>query len=357
MAEIIKIHRKLKGVGYRVRIRRKGSKGLDKTFDRKADAEAFIHMYDSAEDQLDYVQKKEALEHTLREAIDRYVEEEHINHLKTFRDRVRQLRFFKENFGTLPLAELAKPATIAGIQSKIQNHRGKDKKLTNATVNRYLSALSHLCQVAYQDWYWLESNPLRTIRRKKEHTKHGRSLTTDEFNNLKEKCEEDPANPISIIVMLALCTGMRKGEIRNLTWEDVNLKERTIYLKDTKNGSARVVPIVEPVLSMLKAHSKIRDLNHTWVFIGDNSYKTGMPYPINKNWEKLKKKAEITDFRFHDLRHTCASFLAKQNISTRMIAEILGHKTLAMAMRYSHVNVDDQRESLEIMTRKVFSNE
>jgi len=353
MASIQKIKSKKRGIRYRVRIARQGQKVISATFDKRTKADAFIREYDTSQRATKYLDKQESKKHTLSDAIERYIQEGQADDLKSKSDKLRQLNTFNELFGYLRLSELFKPAIVSEIESKLRN-RTKGKKLTNATVNRYFSALSSLCQIAYENWYWLESNPIRNYRKKKEDKNYGRCLTENEFEKLKKACKLKPKDQISIVVTIALCTGMRKGEIRYLKWENINLKQGVISLKNTKNGSPRTVPIVEPALSMLKAHSKIRRIKTDWVFNGRDSEKTGMPFNINKPWVNLRDSLEITNFRFHDLRHTCASFLAKNKVNTRLIAEILGHKTLAMAMRYSHLNVEDQRESLEIMTKKVF---
>ena len=321
MATIKKIPSKNRGSRYRVRIRRQGHKMICATFDRKVDADAFVREYDTKERATKYLEAKESKKHTIAQAIDRYLKEDHLDQIKTKDERIRQLKILNALFGHMQFYYLTKPAKISEIESTLRERKGiKDKKISSATINRYFSALSHLCQVAYEQWHWIESNPFRNIRRKKENTKHGRTLTDAEFERLKSICESNPNDNISIIVILALCTGMRKGEIRFLRWQDLNLASGTISLKDTKNGSSRTTPISEPALSMLKDHSKVRDLKLSWVFVGENSHITGKPFPIDQAWRKLKEVTVIKDFRFHDLRHTCASFLAKNNVSARTVS-------------------------------------
>ncbi len=357
MATIQKLTSKKRGIRYKVRIARQGNKVICATFDRKIDAETFAREHDTQARAQKYLDKEESKKHTLNDAIERYLAEGHLNELKTKVERTKQLELIKKLFGDIQLYQLTKPATISNIETILKKYQGKeDKVLSNARVNRYFSAMSHLCQIAYESWYWIDINPFRAIRRKKEASFSGRCLTDEEFKNLKKYCEENSKEEICIIVMLAICTGMRKNEIRYLSWDDVNLIERTIHLKDTKNGSPRTIPLVEPALSMLKAHAKLRNIKSNWIFVGKNSEQTTYPFSITKPWDNLKTETKITNFRFHDLRHTCGSHLAKNNVSPRIIAAILGHKTLAMVMKYSHLAVEDQRESLEEMTKKIFNN-
>jgi integrase len=130
---------------------------------------------------------------------------------------------------------------------------------------------------------------------------------------------------------------MRKSEILTLRWNQVNLKQRFLLLLDTKNGEQRGVPLTETVVGLLREiQAEQAGLSSPWVFPNPM---TGKPYrhDIKTAWYTALKKTEITDFHFHDLRHTCASYLRMQGVDLLTIAEILGHKDLKMTKRYAHV--------------------
>src|SRR5262249_8250247 len=127
----------------------------------------------------------------------------------------------------------------------------------------------------------------------------------------------------------------RKMELLNLTWRDVDLQRGVITLHNTKNRERRVLPLAGPALALMHQHAKIRRIDTPFVFPRRDGRKS---LDIRSAWETALKRADIGDFRFHDLRHSCASYLAMNGASLAEIAEILGHKTLSMVKRYAHLS-------------------
>jgi integrase len=152
---------------------------------------------------------------------------------------------------------------------------------------------------------------------------------------------------------------MRQGEIMGLTWDDVDLNQGRAILHETKNGERRVVPLTGKALELLKAHAKVRNLQTNLLFPGKPlrgadgkvAYK---PIDLRAPWEAALKKAELEDFRFHDLRHSAASYLAMNGASLAEIAEVLGHKTLQMVKRYSHLSEAHTAGVVARMNEKIF---
>ena len=134
-------------------------------------------------------------------------------------------------------------------------------------------------------------------------------------------------------MLLALCTGMRRGEVLGLEWRDVDFQRRQVTLRQTKNGSRRSVPLVSPAYEVLEARRKLRRLDTPLIFPGRKNPRMPdaaiQPKDLTKPWETARQKARLADFRFHDLRHSAASYLAMSGASTLEIAAILGHKTPA----------------------------
>jgi integrase len=140
---------------------------------------------------------------------------------------------------------------------------------------------------------------------------------------------------MSTIVVLALATGARRGELLNLRWSDVDLKRGTLTFHQTKNGERRAVPLTGYALEVLTQHAQGRRLDTPLVFPD----RTGTrPIGIREAFEWAVKRAGIANFRFHDCRHCAASYLAMNGASLAEIAEVLGHKTLAMVKRYAHLS-------------------
>ena len=149
--------------------------------------------------------------------------------------------------------------------------------------------------------------------------------------------------------MLALATGARQGEIIGLTWKDVDLETGRLTFHETKNGERRSVTVTGEALNVLRDHSKVRRIDSDLVFPGN----TGKPAYLRNAWLQALGDAEIKDFRWHDIRHTSASYLAMSGATLAEIAEILGHKTLQMVKRYAHLTEDHKAEVLERMTSKM----
>jgi integrase len=209
-------------------------------------------------------------------------------------------------------------------------------------VNRYLAALSDAFTVAVKEWEWLEDSPMRKVKKPKEPRGRVRFLSEDgERPRLLKACEESSNPYLYPVVVLALSTGMRQGEIMGLTWEDVDLHQGRATLHETKNGERRVVPLSGKALELLKEHSKVRRLDTNLLFPGKNPQK---PIDLRAPWEAALKKAGIEDFRFHDLRHSAASYLTEAGVPLVTVAEILGHKTMQMVQRYSHVATKHKAE-------------
>ena len=135
------------------------------------------------------------------------------------------------------------------------------------------------------------------------------------------------------LVITALHTGMRRGEILSLSWDQVNMVQGVIRLTHTKNGEAREIPINETVRSVLAGLRTRIDV--PWVFHDDagNKFKD-----TRKHFESACKRIGLTDFHFHDLRHTFASWLVMAGVPLATVSELLGHKSITMTMRYAHLS-------------------
>ena len=157
--------------------------------------------------------------------------------------------------------------------------------------------------------------------------------------------------------MVALSTGARKNEILGLCWKDVDFARQQIILHETKNGERRVIPLRgrawELITAMHERWTK-KDEEERCKYIFSSEQKC-QPIEIKTAWENALIRAKIQDFRFHDLRHTCASYLAMNQSSIAEIAEVLGHKTLQMVKRYAHLTEAHTHSVVENMNEKFLS--
>ncbi|MCG7967067.1 MAG: tyrosine-type recombinase/integrase [Candidatus Thiodiazotropha taylori] len=337
MASIVKREGK-KGFSYRVRVR-KGGRYISKSFSRLTDAKSWASEMESKIDSR-RLPTSEALKHTLADLIDRYIENE-LSDVKTAKDKARHLKWWKDQVGGIKLADIT-PTLLSEYRDNLK------KRMQPGTVNRYLTSISHAFSVAVREWGWIDSNPISNVRKLKEPRGRVRFLSEDsvdrqgrvihgERTRLLDACRESRSPVLHDVVVLALSTGMRQGEIMNLTWKDVDFRDGRITLLDTKNGDIRAIPITGLALDLLKKRSKVRRI-HSQLIFPDKTGKA--PAKFRDSWLRALERAEIEDFRFHDLRHTAASYLAMSGATLAEIAEILGHKTLSMVKRYSHFSTD-----------------
>jgi integrase len=211
--------------------------------------------------------------------------------------------------------------------------------LTISGSGKFNSTLRHMFSKAVE-WNLIEKSPFTRCKRLfyKEDNVRLRYLTEVEENRLLRNC----IGHIKPIVITALNTGMRKGEILTLKWG--NIRNGFIYLHKTKTGEARQVPINETLASLLR--SLPRHIASDYVFCN----KEGKAYAdVKKSFKTAVKKAGIQDFRFHDLRHSFASRLVSKGASLKAVQELLGHKEIRMTLRYSHLADDHKKDVVRLL--------
>lgn len=351
MATIEKRKGKDGEISFRVKVRMKGYPIQTATFKRLTDARKWEQQTEAAIREGRYFKTSESRKHTLSEAIDRYHEQVLPTKPKSAKDQSVQLKWWKETLGSYTLADTTS-ALIAECRDQLtQGVTLRGKTRTPATINRYLAALSHVFTIAIKEWGWIESNPILKVRKPKEPRGRTRFLSDEERERLLIACQESENSYLYLVIVLCLSTGARRMEILGLQWSDVDLSRQIITLHQTKNGDRRVLPLVGQAFALMQQHSKVRQLHSKWVFPSLNGKK---PMDIRTPWETALKKAQISDFRFHDLRHSAASYLAMNGASLAEIAEILGHKTLQMVKRYAHLSEAHTSKVVARMNEKIF---
>lgn len=341
-------------VTYRVLVRLKGHTHQQATFNRITDARKWAQQTESAIQEGRHFKTSESKKHTLGKLIDRYIEDVIPLKKKNGAKQKAQLLWWKEQIGNRVLADVT-PALIGeyrDILLKGITYRGT--KRSPATAVRYLAALSHALSTACKEWGWLEDSPMRKVSKPKEPRGRVRYLETEERERLLQACRESKNPYLYTVVVTALSTGMRRSEILNLTYRDVDLDKGRITLHETKNGERRVVPLVGHALELLRQHGSIRRIDTVLVFPAIRGQKPQKVLNFRGAWETALKSAAIDDFRFHDLRHSCASYLAMNGASLAEIGELLGHKNLQVTRRYSHLSEVHTAGVVESMNEKIF---
>lgn len=277
--------------------------------------------------------------HTFNELVTQYLQwAERQRSLRSKQGFIRQL---SEAFGNLPLRRFN---TMLLEQFQTERMQKGNKP---ATVNRLLATIKHMFTKAVE-WDMVEEETLKRIRRVKllpENNRRLRYLSVEECQSLINNCNGNT----KAIVITALNTGMRKGEILSLKWDNVDLKHGFILLDKTKNGERREIPINETLRGVLQGIT--RRLDVSYVFYDNN---TGKPYQdVKRSFNTACRRAGIKDFHFHDLRHTFASHLVMAGVDITTVKELLGHKTLTMTLRYSHLAPSHKVKAIDILDNTI----
>ena len=198
----------------------------------------------------------------------------------------------------------------------------------------YLNALGSVLTAAVRKWHWLEDSPLRKIEKPGADNDRVRFLTLEERLALLKACKRQGPD-LTDLVTLALSTGARAGELLALRWQHVDLKDNRAWIGETKNGHPRTLMLAGPAAALLKERARVRRIDDDRVFVRLDGRQ---PSDYNVPFAAALATAKIKNFRFHDLRHTAASYLAMSGASTLEIAEVLGHRTLSVVRRYAHLS-------------------
>jgi integrase len=369
MANIEKRVSESGGASYRVKVRLKGYPSQSATFERLTDAKRWVQDTEAAMRDGRHFKTTEAKRHTLRELITRYLRDVMPSKPKSAKDQTRQLEWWKARLGSYALADVT-PSLLAEYRDKLASGMLSDGSMTRqvkqpngktkavpveprlpATIARYLAAISHAFTIAVKEWAWLESNPMMRVTKPKQPQGRVRFLSDEEREALLRECKASDHPDLYLAVVLALSTGARRMELLGLRWDRVDLIRKVITLYETKNGEIRALPLVSHAHELMKERAKVRRIDTTLVFPGTNPDK---PVLLRSPFDKALARAGILNFHWHDLRHSCASYLAMNGASLAEIAEVLGHKTLQMVKRYAHLSHAHTSKVVERMNQRIF---
>jgi integrase len=359
MATIEKRVTKSGKITYRAKIRRKNHRPLTATLSTKADAKRWVAENEAAILSGRHFHFAESKHRTLAQAIAKYIPRI-LCELKDASGRIKHLAWWESEIGHLPLGAIS-PALLVECREKLLTetpHRRKNtlRPRSHATVNRYLASLSALMTYAVREWQWLDKNPVNYLKKLKEPKGRCRYLSQAELACLLEVLNQPSKYPeMRPIILLAMTTGMRRGEILGLRWKDIDFQRQRIILPKTKNDDTRAVPLVGPALEALREWSRVMPINrNSLIYPSRGKSGAEKPFDMNHAWNQIRSNARLLDFRFHDLRHTAASFLAMSGATLREIGDIIGHKTLAMVQRYAHLTDDHKYATVERMIDQMF---
>jgi integrase len=280
-------------------------------------------------------------EKTFRELMDKYMNEHSKLKKKSWRRDEVSLSHLLPFFGDHTLAEI--PAELI---SQYKNRRLQEKAKP-ATLNRELSLMKHSFNLALKEWDWVKENPCCRVKMERENNERERVLGYDEEERLLEVCP----SWLREIVIFALDTGAREGEILGLDDKMVDLFRKIVTILQSKTGQYKTIPLTTRVLEILKANLKVRHLHCNLIFSSENGTRITASN-LGRAFRKALKSAGIEDFRFHDLRHTFASRCAQGGVDLYLIQKYLGHKDPRMVQRYSHHSIGSLRGGIEVLEKQ-----
>jgi integrase len=312
---------------WQVQVRRRGFDPVSKTFAARQDATGWARQIEAEMDRNAYTPRKTAESITLKALTDRYLQEV-APQKRSHRAMRYDLLALGHHFRHRTLATLT-PTDVAAF---------RDARLGNgcagATVRKQLNLLARVIDTAGREWgVHAATNPARMVSRPAPAPGRSRRVTATEESMLLDACRASRAPNLDSIMILAIETAMRLGELLALGWADVHLDRRTVHLRTTKNGEPRMVPLSNravDVLTPLKREGAGR------VF---PNWKDTLSF--EHAWHRAVVRSGLADLRFHDLRHEATTRLFERGLNPMQVAAITGHKTLQMLKRYTHLRAED----------------
>ena len=275
---------------------------------------------------------------TFKDLFTRYLEQHAKVHKKSWQGDMDQHRLYLSSWDKRKISGIHK-SDVETLHAKI----GKDRGIYAA--NRMLSLLGIVFNKAIS-WGWDHVNPTIGIKKFKEKSRE-RFLQGDELPRFFEALAAEPNRMIADFIMLSLLTGARRANVLSMRWQDINLKEGTWNILETKNGNSQLIPLSPDVLAILKVRLKAK--KDEWVFSSVTS-KSGHLEEPKSAWKRILKQAELEDLRLHDLRRTLGSWQAATGANSYVIGKSLGHKTQQATAIYARLNIDPVRASVERAT-------
>lgn len=336
---------------YRVLVRLKGHPVQSATFERLTDAKRWAASTESAIREGRHFEVSESRKRTVSDLIKQY-RADVLPRLRSASTRLVHLDWWEQKLGRYLLADV-RPALLIETRKELF-----DGDRTPSTVNRYCASLSSAFTWGVKELQWVSDNPFFKISNFDEPQGVIRFLSDEERAALLKECKER-SQDLYAIVVLALSTGARRNELLGLTWPDIDLKTGLLTFPKTKNGSVRRVPVTGLALEMVRniaADRKLKNVNGL-VFPGKTKLTQNKPIAIENIFKAALKAAQINNFRFHDLRHSAASYLVMAGVDMRTVAEILGHSDLKMTQRYAHLSREHISNAVGKLDAALFGNQ
>jgi len=314
--------RQTKNKSWQVVIRRQGVPTQHKTIKTKTEATHWAHQIEHEIDKGNRVDFNLANKVTINDIINDYMSQQRLTINRSYKREKSRLLLLKQQLGAYSLNQLT--------SSKIALFRDLrlSQGLSPATVIKDLNTLSKVIKLGQVGWgVYLANNPLLSIQKPKVVGHRVRRLSQQEETILLNQSSFQ----MQAILIFAIETGMRLGEILFLTWSDI--QHDMAVLKETKNNEIRYVPFTKKVIQLLQTLPQNIEDNRVFYFWQTVS-------GFQSSWQRFKRRVGLVDLRFHDLRHEAVSRLFEKGLNHMEVASISGHKSMQILKRYNHYQFD-----------------
>ncbi len=317
-----------RGDKWQARVHRKDHSPVVKSFNTKADAVKWARHTESQLD-LGTLAPKKAMP-PLTRIVDRYLAEVTPTKKGAAQELNRGRQIASTSLGSMQLDKIT-----SEVVSRYRD--GRLREVSNNTVRLELAFISVVFEQCAKEWGFKVSNPVKQIRTPKPGKPRQRRLRPGEEEVLLAACAASSTTYLHSLVVLAIETGMRFGELVSITWGNVDLSARTVHLPDTKNGHPRTVPLSTRALGAIRT-----------VPSGNGKVFTGKPGSIRAAFGAALKRSGVgLDLRFHDLRHEAVTRLFEKGLNPIEVGMISGHRSLSMLQRYTHLRLSQLIDKLE----------
>jgi integrase len=294
---------------FKAKIRLKGVPYEEATFDRKSDAEGWSAKREYEIRNRHLFGEQAYRTKTVKDLLSRYEDNLKATNPKRHKTSLPIIKIWEASLGPVKIGDLTKDIIIEE-RDKLKKRNVKDDPnrpvVTNASVNRMIAVLRRALNLSVNEWGWLAFNPLSGIKNLAEPKGRTRFLQGEELEQLLQACRGSDNEDLLSIVILAITTGARRGEIAKIRLKDVSFESKRILIPTSKNGKPRMLYLADNALALVSAvHSRAKQKQ---VYLFASPHDVSRPNDFRTAWRTVIKNAKIDDFKFHDLRHSAASF-------------------------------------------------
>lgn len=316
--------------GWFVQIRRKGYEPEYKTLPTKAAAEKWAREREGRIDRGEEPTERRLLKSTtLGDLIQRYLNEVTPTKLSAETERLRLSKMLKTPMCSISLLDLTS-APVAAYRD------ARAKQVKPGTIARELGLLHTIIEVARRDWgFSMPNNVIAQVRRLPVRNARDRRLKPGEFQRLELALKATRNASVRPAIMFAIQTGLRRGELLDLTWPHIDLERRLAHIPRTKTGHPRTIPLTDDAVAVLKG-----------LPVTDGRVFPLTAMALRLAWNRVRERAGMPDLHFHDLRHEAISRFAEMGLTSAELAIISGHRDPRMLMRYTHLRPSDLAQKL-----------